>query len=142
MMNPSPVMTKCAPCPEEQQFLEDRIYEFNRDQTGQDDGQLFAFLVRGDRQEILGGVSGWTWAHACEIRTLWVHPAWRGQGQGRALLQAAEQEAAARGCAVIRLDAFTRNPAATMLYEHRGYRRAGTVRFRKGLFSCFEKRVG
>jgi ribosomal protein S18 acetylase RimI-like enzyme len=70
-----------------------------------------------------------------------VDPARQGRGLAGALMTFAEREAAMRGCAVVRLDAFTRNPAATLLYERRGYRRAGTVRFRKGLFSCFEKRV-
>jgi GNAT superfamily N-acetyltransferase len=76
------------------------------------------------------------------IHRLAVDPQRQGRGLAAALMAFAEQEAATRGCATIRLDAFTRNPAATLLYEHGGYRRAGTVRFRKGLFSCFEKPVG
>ena len=75
-------MSKNIPTSEELQFLEDRIYEFNSSQTGQDDGQMFAFFVRNDQQEIVAGISGWTWARACEIRTLWVHPTWRGKALG------------------------------------------------------------
>jgi hypothetical protein len=41
----------------------------------------------------------------------------------------------------IRLDAFTLNPGAIRLYEGRGYRKAGSVRFRKGMFNCYEKAV-
>jgi ribosomal protein S18 acetylase RimI-like enzyme len=51
----------------------------------------------------------------------------------------AEETAVTRGYDCIRLDAFTRNPAALALYESRGYRRAGTVHFRKGAFYCYEK---
>ena len=92
-MNENHVMTKSVPSSQEVQFLEDQLYEFNSAQTGQDDGQLFAFFIRNGQQEIVAGLSGWTWAHACEIRILWVHPAWRGQGYGRSLLESAEQEA-------------------------------------------------
>ncbi len=52
-----------------------------------------------------------------------------------------EQYAEVHGYDVIRLDAFTRNPAAVRLYEGRGYRKAGIVSFRKGPFYCFEKRI-
>jgi RimJ/RimL family protein N-acetyltransferase len=53
----------------------------------------------------------------------------------------AERHAADGGYDAIRLDVFTLNPVATALYERRGYRRAGTVRFRKGEFFCYERPV-
>ncbi len=67
-------MTKVIPSYEELQFLEDRLYEFNSAATGKDDGQLFAIFIRNDKKEIIAGLSGWTWANACEIQTLWVKP--------------------------------------------------------------------
>ncbi len=102
----APELTPVVPTLEEQAFLEDRLYEHNRGRVGRDDGRLFAFLVRDARGEIVAGLSGWTWAGACEIRTLWVHEALRGQGHGRALLRAAEREATARGCTVILLASY------------------------------------
>jgi ribosomal protein S18 acetylase RimI-like enzyme len=63
-----------------------------RFQTGQDDGQLFSFIVRDDQQQIMAGLSGWIWAKACKIQLLWVHSSLRGQGHGRELLEIAEQE--------------------------------------------------
>jgi len=45
----------------------------------------------------------------------------------------------ARGYAAIRLDAFVLNARAVALYTGRGYRRAGEVRFRKGVFFVFEE---
>ena len=53
----------------------------------------------------------------------------------------AEEDAATKGYHTIRLDAFTQNPAAVALYERCGYRNAGTVRFRKGIFFCYEKKL-
>ena len=121
-MNTNHVMTKSTPSSEELQFLDDKLYEFNRGQTGQDDGQLFAFLIRNDQQEIVAGLSGWTWAKACEIRTLWVHPAWRGHGYGRSLLGSAEQEARLRGCKVILINSYSFQAPA--FYQKCGYQLA------------------
>jgi ribosomal protein S18 acetylase RimI-like enzyme len=68
-----------------------------------------------------------------------VDPARQGQGLGTALMDYAEEQARERGYDTLRLDAFTKNPPAVALYEKRGYRKAGTVLFRKGLFYCYEK---
>lgn len=115
----SPPLTRCDPSLEEVQFLEDRLYEHNSGQIGQRDGRLFAFFVRDERREIVAGVSGWTWAKACEIRLLWVHPSLRGRGQGRALLEAAEREARERGCKVVLLASYSFQAPA--FYQRCGY---------------------
>lgn len=73
------------------------------------------------------------------VHRLVVDPAFQGQRLASQLMDFAEQTAATAGYAAIRLDAFSQNPTAIALYERRGYRRAGTVRLRKGLFFCFEK---
>lgn len=120
MMNAHHTMTKSVPSSEELQFLEDRLYEFNSAQIGQDDGKLFAIFIRNDQQEIVAGVSGWTWAKACEIRALWVHSSWRGQGYGRGLLESAEKEARVRGCTVILLSSHSFQAPA--FYQKCGYK--------------------
>jgi ribosomal-protein-alanine N-acetyltransferase len=56
-----------------------------------------------------------------------VAPSRAGNGLGRALLEAAEERAAARGCAELRLEVRTDNAAAIALYERSGYHRLGTV---------------
>lgn len=119
MTNTNYAITRSVPSAEDLQFLEDRLYEFNSSQTGQDDGQLFAFFIRNDLQEIVAGLSGWTWAHACEIRQLWVHPSWRGQGYGQALLEFAEREARTRGCNVILINSYSFQ--APGFYQKCGY---------------------
>jgi GNAT superfamily N-acetyltransferase len=112
-------ITHNVPSSEEVQFLEDQLYEFNSAQTGRDDGQLFAFWIRSDQGEILAGLSGWTWADACEIRQLWVHPSWRKQGYGKALLKSAEAEARSRGCKVILITSYSFQ--APEFYQKCGY---------------------
>lgn len=84
------------------------------------------------------------WRHGGRVRVvhrLTIHPDFQRRGLARRMMEYAERTAAELGYDVIRLDVFTRNPAATGLYDSLGYERAGTVRFRKGEFLCCEKRV-
>src|SRR5262249_21665426 len=88
------------PTPDEVQYLEDRIYEFNSSTTGIADGELLAFFVReGDR--IVAGICGNTWGGTCELRQFWVEESQRHRGLGTKLFQAAEQEARRRACTQI-----------------------------------------
>jgi GNAT superfamily N-acetyltransferase len=135
-MNTNHILTKGTPTAEELQFLDDRIYEFNSAKTGKDDGQLFAIFIRNEQQEIVAGLSGWTWAQACEIQNLWVDSAWRGQGYGRDLLQSAEAEARARGCKIILLSSYSFQ--APGFYQKYGYQLAWQLDdFPPGHQNCF-----
>lgn len=73
------------------------------------------------------------------VHRLTVLPHWQRKGVASSLMDFAERFADENGYEAIRLDAFTGNPGAVALYERRGYRKAGVVRFRKGLFYCFER---
>jgi len=135
-MNSNHILTRAIPSPEELQFLEDRIYEFNSDQIEKHDGQFFAFFVRNEQKEIVAGLTGWTWANACEIRTLWVHPDLRAQGYGRSLMESAENEAKARGCNVILISTF--NFQAPEFYQKCGYKLAWQLDdFPPGHHACY-----
>src|SRR5436190_329787 len=79
-------------------FLEDQINRLNVEETDITDVGLLASFVRDAAGEIVAGIFGWTWGGCCEIRYLWVREDMREQGYGTRLLQAAEQEAAARDC--------------------------------------------
>ncbi len=73
------------------------------------------------------------------VHRLMVHPSCQGRGLGPFLMRFAEQRARQLGYRALRLDAFTQNPRSLRLYERLGYRDAGPVTLRKGLFRCFEK---
>lgn len=73
------------------------------------------------------------------VHRLTIAPEHQGKKLASRLMDFAEGEAASKGYDTIRLDAFTQNPTAIALCERRGYRKAGTVRFRKGVFFCYEK---
>jgi GNAT superfamily N-acetyltransferase len=75
------------------------------------------------------------------VHRLSVDPLYQRKGIAGRLMEFAEQQAEIQGYQAIRLDAFTENPPALAFYVHRGYRKAGTVLFRKGWFFCFEKEL-
>jgi hypothetical protein len=56
-------LTAVDPTPDDVQYLEDRIYEFNSSTTGISDGKLLAFFVRA-RDRIVAGICGNTWGGA------------------------------------------------------------------------------
>jgi GNAT superfamily N-acetyltransferase len=95
------------PGPGEVQYLEDRLYEFNRAATGIADGEWLAIFVRDGANRIAAGIYGNTWGGCLEIRQFWVDEAQRRQGLGTRLLDAAEQEARRRGCRQIVLMTFS-----------------------------------
>lgn len=106
-MNTDHLVVETDPAMEDIRFLGDRLYDYNAEQTGVDDGQWLAIFIRDDQQTIRAGIEGWTWCGSCYIRTVWVHQDWRGQGVGTKLLQAVEQEAIKRGCQQIVLESFS-----------------------------------
>ena len=55
------------------------------------------------------------------VYELWVEPAARGTGYGRAIMLAGERELAARGVAELGLNVFGPNATARHLYESLGY---------------------
>lgn len=63
----------------------------------------------------------WHSAEDCWLEDLFVSEGARGQGLGRALVEAAAERAGARGCRRIDLDAASDNRAALALYEGLGF---------------------
>lgn len=113
------------PNPQDVQFLDDRIYEFNAARTGIADARLLAIILRDRHDEIVAGLYGWTWGRACEVRILWVHERLRGQGLGRRMMAGVEAEARARGAAQIVLS--THGFQAPDFYRSLGFEAVGHV---------------
>ena len=107
------------PAPKDIRFLQDRLYDYNVEQTGSGDGKWLSIFVRDDAGEIAAGLHGWTWCGACRVQSLWVRQHLRRQGYGQRLLGAAEQEARARGCDQVLLDTFSFQ--APLFYKKLGY---------------------
>jgi ribosomal protein S18 acetylase RimI-like enzyme len=73
------------------------------------------------------------------IHRLAIKSGFQGMGIAKKLMSFAENTAKSKEHHTIRLDAFSQNPTALSLYQRLGYRLAGKVTFRKGIFYCFEK---
>jgi GNAT superfamily N-acetyltransferase len=95
------------PRPDEIQYLEDRIYEFNSITTGITGGEWLAIFFRDPEDRIVAGLCGAMWGGCLEIRQLWVEETRRQQGLGTRLLVAAEREARRRACRQILLSTFS-----------------------------------
>ena len=124
MLTPELVITS-EPEPEDVQYLEDRIYDFNSAATGITGGEWLAILVRDDDRRIVAGICGNTWGGCAEIRQFWVEEARRGQGLGTRLLAAAEQEARRRGCRQMLLMTFSFQAPA--FYARQGFETIAVV---------------
>jgi ribosomal protein S18 acetylase RimI-like enzyme len=66
-------------------------------------------------------LSVWTGADDCWLEDLYVDESARGTGLGRALVEAAVERAAARGCRRMELDVNEQNTAALAFYEQLGF---------------------
>ena len=97
----------------------DGLRRYNRQHAPPPEFQPLVLAARDERGELIGGLvgeTGWQWLH---VELLWVAEASRGQGVGRGLLRAAEQEALGRGCGFVYLDTFEFQ--ARGFYERQGY---------------------
>jgi ribosomal protein S18 acetylase RimI-like enzyme len=75
------------------------------------------------------------------IHRLCVHPVFQNRHVATQTMCFTEDILRGDGIQVVRLDAFSLNPYALLLYERLGYRKVGEVNFRKGLFYLYEKRL-
>jgi ribosomal protein S18 acetylase RimI-like enzyme len=87
----------------------------------------FLLAARGDGGAAQGvcqlryRLSVWTGVDDCWLEDLYVEDEARGSGLGRALVTAAVERAAARGCRRVELDVNEANTAALAFYERLGF---------------------
>ena len=124
-MHAHPFAIEDQPAARDLEYLEDQINHYNMTQTGAFDARALAIFVRNEQQDIVAGLSGYTWAGMCEIQFLWVHPTVRQQGYGGDLLQAAEREAQKRGCSIMILGTYSFQ--APSFYQKHGYEIVGRI---------------
>lgn len=115
-----PKVISKEPTQEELQFLDDMIYEHNASKTNKNDGKLFSKLIYDSGNNIIAGVTGWTWANACEITLFWIKKDHRKKGFGKILLKEAEAEAKKQNCKTIFLRTYSFQ--APGFYQKYGYR--------------------
>jgi GNAT superfamily N-acetyltransferase len=120
MKNFTPVIISKIPTQKEVRFLEDMIYEHNASKTNRKNGKLFSKLIYDPGKKIIAGITGWTWAGACEITLLWVKEEYTRKGFGKILLKAAEAEAKKEKCKTILLRSYSFQ--APLFYQKFGYK--------------------
>ena len=122
--------------PDDLQFLEEQVNEYNFSTTGFRNARLLVMLLRDSAGRIYAGLSGHTWGGVAEVRFLWVDERRRHSRIGSRLLRAAEEEARSRGCRKIVLS--THSFQAPDFYLKHGYVVAGEFRdYPRGHSSIF-----
>lgn len=117
-----------TPDPARRSLVEQHLQRSNDDRSpvlralrGRGDAEevpLEVYALEGD--ELVGGLTGSTWAHWLTIELLWVRDDRRGSGLGGQLLAEAERIAGqARGCVGARLETW--DFQARPFYEQHGY---------------------
>jgi GNAT superfamily N-acetyltransferase len=103
-----------------------------------------AFVLAWSGAEAVGcGAIHRVGADLGEVKRMYVAPAARGRGVGRAILDALEDLAREVGYARLRLETGARQPAAMRMYERAGYRRTECydAYATDPLSVCYEKRI-
>ena len=102
--------------------LSAELTAFNERVSGITDQREFTVrLVEGD--DLVAGLSGWTWGTHAGIGLVWVRDDARHRGWGTRLLGAAEQVARERGCVRVSVSSFTFQ--APEFYRRHGYVETG-----------------
>jgi len=102
------------------------LIRYNLDTVGRTDHYRVVFHLLGENGTFLGGISGDVWLERLSIEFLWVDELLRGQGHGRALLEAAEQYAIECGATHAHLDTYDFQ-AGPAYYERQGYTTFGVL---------------
>jgi ribosomal protein S18 acetylase RimI-like enzyme len=124
-VRPARIVFEEEPSRDDLDALKNAIDAFNYETTGFRDGRYLAAFVRDDDGRMIAGLSGFTWGGYAKVEFLWIAEPHRRGGLGRRLLTAAEDEARARGCALIVLD--THDFQAPGFYRKLGYEPCGRV---------------
>ncbi len=121
-------------------------------QTDIERGEMYLLIIEGSiasvvvlnefqQTEYLDGQWQETAGRPAVVHRLCVHPACWGQGLATKTMELSHEILMIAGYTSVRLDAFSLNPSALKLYARLGYRNAGTIMLRKGLFYLFEKQL-
>lgn len=114
------------PSPDDVAIIEDNLVAYNVAKARPYDRRPLHVFLRDAQGRTIGGVTGetnWDWLY---LDCFWLPEDLRGTGWGARLLEAAENEARARGCRHARLFSFSFQ--APEFYMKRGYQVFGALK--------------
>lgn len=123
-MNTKLVVTD-KPEPNEIGAIGENLSAFNDADVGPSERRALVVLVRDEAGALKAGINGYTGWGWLFTQWLWVDESLRGHGMAGRMLQAAEDEARARGCHSAWIDTF--NPVAEKAYTRQGYQVFGEL---------------
>ena len=124
-MNPLRLVSEREPNPADLEIVKQGLYAFNM-RTMHDEHFLdIAIFLRDEANAIQGGILGTVWANWFHLEFLWIDEAYRHQGYGDQLFDAAEAEARAFGGISAYVETFSFQ--ARPFYERHGYQVVGAI---------------
>ena len=107
------------PNPKDVAILERGIAAGALGKAGHNSSDRFAFFIRGDNNEVLGGCHGEIWCGCLHIHQLWVEEGIRGAGYGAKLMLSAENLGTEKGCTFAAANTMARDVVS--FYQELGY---------------------
>jgi GNAT superfamily N-acetyltransferase len=129
---------------EDSDYIRKKVIEYNMSQIDDETKtplEKVSFVMRNEKGEIVGGVTGEMFWHHLHVEFLWVSEEYRKGGYGAKLIQQVEEYAREKGCHLVKLDTFSFQ--APHFYKKLGYKEFGVLKdFPKGQSQHFmEKRL-
>ncbi|MEG1550392.1 MAG: GNAT family N-acetyltransferase [Ruthenibacterium sp.] len=103
----------------QRQDTREKLWEYNLTFLEDNDPKDLGIFVKGESENVVGSLIGWTLGQWLTIDYLWVDEAFRGREIGSELLLRTEAAAEQRGCRHVFLD--TMQFQAPAFYEKHGY---------------------
>jgi ribosomal protein S18 acetylase RimI-like enzyme len=124
-MAPFTLMIDPSPRAEDVQLLLDGLNGHAIARAGTPPPEPLAIFLYDEAERIVGGLQAQVWDGVLEIRLIWVHEDFRGEGYGKRLMETAEAEGIARGCELATLRTFSYQ--APEFYKKLGYEEYAVV---------------
>lgn len=124
-MSSHTITVESEPKIEDKRKIFDELHRYSAAQTTDSELKSLSIFLRNSEGNVIGGLLGetfWGWLY---VEFMWVEESLRGQGYGKKLLVAAENEAIKRGCNNALLDTFSFQ--AFEFYQRCGYEVFGTL---------------
>ena len=96
------------------------LNEEAKEKKGISPSKFFGFFIKDEKENIIGGITGYIYSNSLSINLLWVDKKLREKGYGSNLLQKAEEYAKENGCSFVTLE--TLNWQAPEFYKKNGYK--------------------